>query len=43
MNQSQDSLLENSWKGDYEAGDGQKSDVGVSVPVIPDNQSSPVV
>jgi hypothetical protein len=43
MNQSQNSLLENPGKGNHEAGDGQKSDVGVSVPVIPGYQSPPVV
>jgi hypothetical protein len=35
MNQSQKSLLENLCQGNHEAGAGQKSDVGVSVPVIP--------
>jgi hypothetical protein len=35
MNQSQNSLLENPRKGDHEAGDGQKSDVGLGVPVVP--------
>ena len=43
MNQSQNSLLENLCQGNHEASDGQKSDVGVSVPVIPGDQSPPVV
>ena len=43
MNQSQKSLLENLCQGNHEASDGQKSDVGVSVPVIPGYQSPPVV
>ena len=43
MNQSQNSLLENLCQGNHEASDGQKSDVGVRVPVIPGDQSSPVV
>jgi hypothetical protein len=43
MNQFTNSLLENPCQGEHEAGDGQKSDVGVSVPVIPGYQSPPVV
>jgi hypothetical protein len=43
MNQFQNSLLENPCKGDHEAGDSQKSDVGLGVPVVPGYQSSPVV
>jgi hypothetical protein len=35
MNQSQKSLLENLCQGNHEAGNGQKSDVGFGVPVIP--------
>jgi hypothetical protein len=43
MNQSQNSLPENPHQGDHEAGDGQKGNVGFSVPVIPGDQSPPVV
>jgi hypothetical protein len=43
MNQSQNSLPENPCQGDHEAGDGQKSEVGVSVPVVPSDQPTPVV
>jgi hypothetical protein len=42
-NQSQNSLLENPCQGNHEAGDVQKSDIGVSVPVVPGNQPPPVV
>jgi hypothetical protein len=43
MNQSQKSLPENPHQGDHEAGDDQKGNVGCSVPVIPSDQSPPVV
>jgi hypothetical protein len=43
MNQSQNSLPENPHQGDHEAGDGQKRQVGLGVPVIPSDQSPPVV
>jgi hypothetical protein len=34
LNQSPNSLLENSCQGEHEAGEGQKSDVGLGVPVV---------
>ena len=36
-------LSQNSWKRNHEASDGQKSDVGSSVPVVSSDQSAPVV
>jgi hypothetical protein len=35
MNQSQNPLQENPCQGDHEAGDGQKCDVAISIPVVP--------
>jgi hypothetical protein len=50
MNQSQNSLLEDSYQGNHEAGDSQKrdvglriSDVGLRISVVPGDQSPPVV
>ena len=43
MNQSQNSLLEDSYQGNHEAGDSQKRDVGLRIPVVPGDQSPPVV
>jgi hypothetical protein len=43
MKQSQNSLLENLCKSSHEAGDSQKSDIRFSIPVIPGDQSPPVI